>query len=324
MFLPVLIGCQQAKERSSANWLDADQVKVSSMDSRGIALSWLGDESKQKRTYFVYRTTSSQPKYLLYGKTSQQYFVDKNVIPNQTYLYKVARVPGEGDLEVSGIDSAAAFQGHQSPCLRRDNIQALKVISDISVLQDEVVELYESCGREEIFETISENGADDSEGRMLFASILSLNSAVYGSSSDSMLFPLLQSEHLDCDNYAYLAGHFYELLRGSNYSEEVIFAGFDDGAIGNHAQIIFRSGNRSLLIDPTTGIFANVTIEDLLSGISVAPQNIFSFYPYWDFESQAPSIGAYHWKVNRALVGGLYRPEDQIYYRLRPANQLAL
>lgn len=51
----------------------------------------------------------------------------------------------------------------------------------------------------------------------------------------------------------------------------------DGGAVGNHAQIMYKSGNNRLLLDPTTGVVAAITFNKLMSGQPVPEEQVRVF-----------------------------------------------
>jgi len=110
-------------------------------------------------------------------------------------------------------------------------------------------------------------------------------------------------DKLDCDNYAMLATYFFDLIS----KEEVSFSfvGWHGGAVGNHAQIFVRYGNVSVLLDPTVGVAAFADFNGVAKGIPV--RRIIDFH-------HRDELQKYRARVIRALLGGMYKPSDLLYY----------
>ena len=90
------------------------------------------------------------------------------------------------------------------------------------------------------------------------------------------------------------------------YGASVHQVGWDDGAIGNHAQIIVQDGAQSILLDPTIGLIANgVTLAGLVAGTHYTPVANFSAYD--------PKLVSFDLAVKKALTCGLYKMRDGIY-----------
>ena len=85
------------------------------------------------------------------------------------------------------------------------------------------------------------------------------------------------------------------------------FAGFDGGAIGNHAQVFLGDG--SLLLDPTIGLVAKVGYDEILDGKPVDEGQVLIFRQHND-----GILESFEVKVWQAIVNGSYRPSDVIYH----------
>lgn len=143
---------------------------------------------------------------------------------------------------------------------------------------------------------------DDEGIEVIIASLVAYKSAPYGNSTAIKLKTLLEEEQLDCDNYAILMGY---LVPKANLH----YVGFDGGAVGNHAQVFYSKEKMNLLIDPTIGVFAFISFNELLKGRKIDSNLIFSFYDYSN-----PDLDIFHTNVLKALQNGEYQPSDLLYY----------
>ncbi|MGF6781107.1 hypothetical protein [Paraburkholderia sp. GAS334] len=87
------------------------------------------------------------------------------------------------------------------------------------------------------------------------------------------------------------------------------FLGFNGGAVGNHAQLIFAKGNTRILLDPTTSIIAKADYNELLGGTPIAPIHVMSFVA-----ADSPDIVKFRETVANALLQGKYKPSDALYF----------
>jgi hypothetical protein len=142
-----------------------------------------------------------------------------------------------------------------------------------------------------------------------FCSLFSYESAPYGNSTAIELDALLAEKALDCDNYCALAWRLFLVMRPSP-TTVVAAVGWDGGVIGNHAQLFFRHANgRRGMVDPTIGLWQrNVDFDSIASGKPVPVEFLKSFY------SRSGSIDSFNTRVQSALVNGLYRPSDLLYF----------
>ncbi|MGH6768198.1 MAG: calcium-binding protein [Xanthobacteraceae bacterium] len=122
--------------------------------------------------------------------------------------------------------------------------------------------------------------------------------------STADLEELLAAPTLACDRYVTLAWRLIELFGIS--TDEHIAIGLDEGAVGNHAQMLFSDGTSNLLLDPTIGLVVNgVTLNGLISGASYT--DLATFYHRND-------ITAFNSMVINAVQSGEYHVRDFIYY----------
>jgi len=138
--------------------------------------------------------------------------------------------------------------------------------------------------------------------KVIVASLISYKSALYGNSVATEFKTLLNEKLLDCDNYALLTGYFVPQI-------QLRFVGFHGGAVGNHAQIIYPNPSSPLLIDPTIGLIAATSYDDLMMGREIEPLKILNFN-----EQKSNSLKTFTPVVVDALLNGKYRPRDLLYY----------
>lgn len=168
-----------------------------------------------------------------------------------------------------------------------------------------VIQALESC-QEEINEKLKSLQLTEAEKRIAFLSILAHSMAPYGPSRSILLKDLLRDESMDCDNYAILTGHFNSIINEKTY--EINFVGFDGGAVGNHAQL-FVSSEKGLLLDPTIGLVARISFDDLLRGKSLKGDEVILFRQHDDKQ-----LDSFEKKVYGAILQGKYKPSDLLYF----------
>jgi hypothetical protein len=140
----------------------------------------------------------------------------------------------------------------------------------------------------------------------IFASLVAHRWAPYGAGKGTSLEELKKQPVMQCAQYAGLTG---QLLAFSPYSDQGVlrFVGVEGGAVMNHAQLFYTRGPTSLLLDPTIGLVAVATFDQVFRGVPVAPQQIFDFY-------DREEIATFRDRVVKALTQGSYRPSDLLYY----------
>jgi hypothetical protein len=163
---------------------------------------------------------------------------------------------------------------------------------------------YGAC-RDEVHRKLSPLNLTPVQEKAAFAAILAQGMAPYGSSVSMRLEDLLRDKAMDCDNYAILTGYFAREFGIKALS----FAGYDGGAIGNHAQLFFTEPRQELLLDPTIGMVARVDFNHLLQGRPVPAALIKVFRQHDD-----PAIDAFARRVSGAVQAGKYLPSDLLYY----------
>jgi hypothetical protein len=147
---------------------------------------------------------------------------------------------------------------------------------------------------------------DDESLKFAFAGILAYHLKPYGQSSAVTLAQLVRSPTLKCDSYAMLTVRLFRLLQ-VHTKLHVAFVGWDGDAVGNHIQLFVTGGGFGILVDPTVGIIAKTTFDDVARGAPVPQSSLADF----DFR---PDIAAFHAKVSSALLNGDFRPHNLLYY----------
>lgn len=146
---------------------------------------------------------------------------------------------------------------------------------------------------------ISENAL-----KAAFCAIVAYGLADYGNDPATRdLATLLSSPTLSCVGYVELTWRLIELFGIS--TEEQVAAGWYDGAVGNHSQLLVSSEGTYLLLDPTIGLIVyGVTFEGLIEG--------FQFSDYASFYDR-DDISYFNELVINAIVTGLYDISDVMY-----------
>lgn len=164
---------------------------------------------------------------------------------------------------------------------------------------------YYDITKEQFQNDLGFQGLTESLLKAAFCAVVAYGMAPYGpySFSSIKLADLLKSPMHNCATYMYLT---WELLgQFGAFQGEAFSLGWDDGAIGNHAQLIVASGRESLLLDPTIGLIVHgPTFERLVSG-----DKFETFKSFWS----RSDITEFNVKVINAVTNGLYRPRDIIY-----------
>ncbi len=149
---------------------------------------------------------------------------------------------------------------------------------------------------------------DENDLRLIFSTIVAYNLAPYGDSSAIELEEILHENRLQCSNYALASGYFNQLLNIDSNNIETRYIGWMGGYIGNHTQLISinKSNGVNLLLDPTIGVIALTSYDEVASGKKVSENNIVDF-------SYRPGSKTLHDKIIFALLNGEYRPSDILY-----------
>jgi len=138
------------------------------------------------------------------------------------------------------------------------------------------------------------------ERQAVLASLVAYGMAPYGTSYALALRPLLRAEFMSCGNYGWLTFHLVRAAWGEKRALKLWQAGWDHGAVGNHAQV--HVGR--LLLDPTVALVARVRYRDLRDGARA--RDIVAF-------PHRADIADFQARVVDALANGRYRREDVLY-----------
>jgi hypothetical protein len=132
--------------------------------------------------------------------------------------------------------------------------------------------------------------------------------APYGESAALDPDEVRRSDRLNCGNYGVLLTDLLEASRLPDESYRVAFVGMEGGATGNHQVLFFVTPDgESLFLDPTVGVVARATFDEVLSGRPVDRDRILRMSPRGDLASFEPT-------VVEALTRGRVRPSDLLYY----------
>jgi hypothetical protein len=148
----------------------------------------------------------------------------------------------------------------------------------------------------------------DAELRLSYCAALAHAAAPYGESTAIQLADMLAAPRLNCGNYPFLMIRLAEIVCDGP-APVVSLVGWDGGAIGNHA-MGYRAdpaGKRCLFLDPTVGLIARGTFDEVASGRPLPADRVVCF---GDRIAERP----YREMVARAFVRGEFRPSDLLYY----------
>jgi hypothetical protein len=120
---------------------------------------------------------------------------------------------------------------------------------------------------------------------------------------DTNLTTLLALPTMACAAYVSVTWGLLDKLGVSTAKQTAL--GWDDGAVGNHAQMLMADQGQSLLLDPTIGLIVKgVTYDGLVGGTKYT--TLSSFYSRTD-------ISSFNALVLDAVTGGKFRLRDAIY-----------
>lgn len=188
-------------------------------------------------------------------------------------------------------------------------------VQQIKQKLDDIEPAYQSC-REEIGKRAAGMHLDDKGLRVVFATITAHASAEYGSTTAYGRADLLKAENLTSIGYLLLLGHFMQALDVPSDSMRII--GFQGGKIGNYVQGMITVGKASLLLDPTVGMVAKISFDDLLGGRTVPADRMVAAYMHID-----PGLKNTLSNVSGAVFNGQYRPSDLLYFFDSPGRYLS-
>ncbi|MGC5324926.1 stalk domain-containing protein [Brevibacillus sp. SYSU BS000544] len=159
---------------------------------------------------------------------------------------------------------------------------------------------------------------DDRQLFHVFSTLVSYELAPYGFSDATKLDKILKEPVLDCDNYALAA---LQLAKFDPFTSKNIpfnFVGWYGGAVGDHAQLITvdKTTGISLLLDPTIGLIAKASYNEILSGKPIKIKDIVISAS----RPEPKELGGFTKRVADALIEGKYKPTD-IYYFFENVDQ---
>lgn len=167
------------------------------------------------------------------------------------------------------------------------------------------VVLYYNSTRSAFISDLGMSGLSEDAIKAAWCTVVAYGMTPYGEGPPSRdLDDLLATPTMACAHYVSLAWQFIEQFGIS--TDVQVGIGWDDGAVGNHAQMLFSDETTDLLLDPTIGLVVEgVTFDGLISGKRYS--NYSSFYDRND-------ITAFNSTVIAAVSGGKYSIRDAIYY----------
>lgn len=150
---------------------------------------------------------------------------------------------------------------------------------------------------------------NDDELYVIFCSIIAHRLSPYGYSCVTDLYSLLSEPHLNCGNYGLLTTKLAEFGDRGILNKVVIhFVGWEGGAFGNHQTLFITNAKPTgIFLDPTTGLVAFCSFNEVASGHKVDHEQIVDFC-YWQ------NIQNYKNRIKNALQLGLCKPSDLLYY----------
>jgi hypothetical protein len=110
----------------------------------------------------------------------------------------------------------------------------------------------------------------------------------------------------ECSSYTTLTSYIYEAMGGDMGRDRI--QGWEGGAAGNHTQLWVDN----LLLDPTVGLAAHISLRRLISGGKTKRIVSLSRYPV-GVGTYPPPHRDYMDVIQRALRRGLYRREDVLF-----------
>ncbi len=166
-----------------------------------------------------------------------------------------------------------------------------------------------SLSSDELFRTIP-FGLDRVGKMAVLVNCLVHNLAPYGPNGSG---PVMTWKYLNCDDYAGVLYQYLQLLLIDDAEDvEFFILGFSGGYIYDHAQVVLSTRGQTLLLDPTYGIAALITQDELLDGRPVSPDRLATFYSYWYAEGQS-GLRRDYLRVVESLRYGFYR-RDWLWY----------
>lgn len=145
----------------------------------------------------------------------------------------------------------------------------------------------------------------------VFASSVAHNLKPYGPGTTADLAAMLNADTLDCSNYGILTHLIASACLPGTVLPSPTYVGWDGGAAGNH-QMLFvgdagQSGIEQLMLDPTLGLVARASFNQIASGRPVPSHNLLAV-------NATPQLAPSRLQMIAALRRGSFRPADMLYY----------
>lgn len=164
------------------------------------------------------------------------------------------------------------------------------------------------------------SGINTAGKQAVFATIVAYELSGYRSVRDPGSRPLnltlpelLNTSRLVCSEYNLVVS---QLLYTNNINLQIIELGWTGGFVGNHAQLFVIGGGIPLILDPTNGIVANTTFDNLVN--SIGTSKVLSISNRIDYDIYDPFLPnimkTAATKVQNAISQGKYKLSDLIYY----------
>lgn len=167
-----------------------------------------------------------------------------------------------------------------------------------------VVDYYNST-RSTFISDLGMPGLSEDALRAAWCTMIAYGLAPYGPGpARQSLGDLLASPTLECSSLVSLTWHLLDEF--GLQADNITALGWDGGAVGNHAQLLFDDGISQLLLDPTICLVVNgVTFNGLVSGVRYEDQ--------WSFYSRS-DISGFNEVVRDSIGDGSYHIRDLIYF----------
>jgi hypothetical protein len=178
--------------------------------------------------------------------------------------------------------------------------------SDYDAIRDDpslVVSYYQSS-QAQFLSALNMQGLSEDAQIAAWCTVVAYDLVPYGPGPQTTdLTQILHADTIACAHYVSLAWQLMTFFGISTNEETAV--GWDDGAVGNHAELFFSDGISNLLLDPTIGLVVNgATLQGIISG--EAYSEYASFYSRED-------ITSFNSTVINAVTKGLYHIRDVIY-----------
>jgi hypothetical protein len=167
-----------------------------------------------------------------------------------------------------------------------------------------VVTFY-NANRSKFVSDLGMSGLSEDATKAAWCTMVAYGLVPYGPGPQTRdLTQIINADTIACAHYVSLAWQLLEFFGISTDNQAAI--GWDDGAVGNHAQMFFDDGTSQLLLDPTIGLIVKgATLDGLIAGTHYTQMK--SFF-------SRPDIPWFNTQVMDAIADGSYRVKDAIFY----------